>query len=47
VFHFSKETVKVMNLFVRHRALRIAYYVGAGAVYLFAVAAVIKAVRWW
>lgn len=45
--NFSKELVEAMNLFVKHRVLRTAYYVGVGAAYLFAIAALLKAIRWW
>ncbi|MDH2239063.1 hypothetical protein N5K27_22400 [Pigmentiphaga sp. GD03639] len=45
--NITKETVKAMELFVKHRATRIAYYAGVGAAYMFAAAAILKAIRWW
>lgn|GEM_PF-4052321 len=41
---FNKHLVKAMELFVERKSLRVAYYLGIGAAYLFAIAAVLKAV---
>lgn len=38
----NKETVAVMKLFLKHKSIRIAYYAGLGAVYLFGVTALAR-----
>ncbi len=40
----TKKLVKAMNLFVKHRTLRTAYYVGIGAGYLFAASSLVQAI---
>lgn len=44
---FTKDAIKVLQMFVTHRSVRVAYYAAVGAAYLFAFAKVIQAIRWW
>ena len=44
---FSKDALKVLQMFVTHKSVRVAYYAAIGAAYLYALAKVIQAIRWW
>lgn len=44
---FTKDAIKALQMFVTHRSVRVAYYAAVGAAYLFALAKVIQAIRWW
>jgi hypothetical protein len=45
--NLNKESLSAMRIFVKHKSVRIAYYLGVGAIYLFAASAFVKAIRWW
>ncbi len=44
---FNKHIIKVLGMFIEHKSVRIAYYAALGAVYLFALSALVNAVKWW
>ena len=44
---FSRDVLKMLQMFVTHKSVRIAYYTTVGVAYLFAIAQIIKAIRWW
>lgn len=44
---FSKDALKVLQMFVTHKSVRVAYYAAIGAAYLYALAKIIQAIRWW
>lgn len=44
---FTKDALKALQMFVAHKSVRVAYYSAVGAFYLWAIAQVIKAIRWW
>ena len=46
-FNVNFEAKQMINALAKHKSVQVMFYVGIGSVYLYGIAALIAAIRWW